>query len=79
MKFDDCNLADRTKFTHLVTDALMDHMIEGMVTTLEPKEWLQKVDESRLLCLLAIPHFLQPPITMLVIKKLLCLVHEDTL
>lgn len=60
MKFDDCDLADRTKFPHLVTDALMDHTIEGMVTTLHPKEWLRKVDEAGLLCLLAIPHFLWP-------------------
>lgn len=60
-------------------DALMDHTIEGMVTTLQLKEWLRKVDKAGLLCLLAILHFLQPPITMLVIKQLLYLVHEDTL
>lgn len=68
MKFDNCDLADRTKFPHLATDALMVHMVEGMVTTLQPKEWLRKVDEVGLLCLLAISHFLRPPITMLVIK-----------
>jgi len=53
--------------------------MEGMVTTLQPKEWLRKVDEARLLCLLEISHFLQPLITMIVIKQLLCLVHKDTL
>ena len=59
MKSSDCNVANWTKFPHLAMDALMDHTIEGMVTILQPKEWLRKVDEAGLLCLLAIPHFLR--------------------
>ena len=79
MNVEDWNLADRVKFPHLTTDALMDRKIEGTVKTLQPKTWLQKVDKSRLLFLSSIPHFLQPPITMLVINQLLCLIHEDIL
>ena len=53
--------------------------MEGMVTTLQPKEWLRKVEKAELLYLLSIPHFLQPPITILVIRQLLCLVHDGYL
>ena len=68
MKFKDWDLADIVKFPHLAMDALMEQNVEGMVTTLQPKEWLRKVDKAGLLCLLSIPHFLCLPITMLVIK-----------
>ena len=50
-----------------------------MVTVLQPKEWLRKVEKVGLLYLLSVPHFLWPPITMLVIKQFLCLVHEEIL
>lgn len=79
MKFEDWDLADIVKFPHLTTDALMEWNVEGMVTTLQPKEWLRKVDKAGLICLLFIPHFLRPPITMLVIKQFLCLFHEEIL
>jgi len=39
-------------------NALMDQKVEGMVTTLQPKEGLQKVDKAGLFYLLSIPHFL---------------------
>jgi len=58
MKFEDWDLADTAKFPHLAIDALMEQHVEGMVTTVQPKEWLRKVEEARLLCLLSIPHFL---------------------
>lgn len=60
-------------------DAPMEQTIEGTVTMLQPKEWLWKVDQSGLLCILLIPHFLRPPITMLVIKQFLCLIYEEIL
>lgn len=79
MKFEDWDLVDTTKFSHLAIGALMEQSAEGMVTALQPKEWLRKVEKVGLLCLLSIPHFLWPPITMLVIRNFLCLVHEDIL
>lgn len=79
MKFKDCDLAKIVNFPHLAMEKLMDQKVEGTVTTLLPKEWLQKVDRAGFLCLLSIPQFLQLPITMLVIKQFLCLVHEDIL
>lgn len=33
-KFEDYDLANRTKFPHLAMDALMDHKIDGAVTAL---------------------------------------------
>jgi len=79
MKFEDWDLVDIVKFPHLETDELMDQKIEGMVTTLQPNAWLQEVDKAGLLYLLSIPYILWSPITMLVIKQLPCLVHEDIL
>ena len=57
----------------------MEQSAEGMVTTLQRKEWLQKVENDGFLCLLSFPHFLWPPITILVIRQLLCLVHNGYL
>lgn len=79
MKFEDWDLADIEKFPHLAIDVLMEQNVEGMVTTLQPLEWLQKVDKARFLCLLLIPHFLWPSITKFVIKQLLSLAREEIL
>ena len=68
MKFEHWDLADTTKFPHLANGKLMEQSAEGTVTTLQQKEWLRKVEKSELLCLLSIPHFLRPPITILVIR-----------
>jgi len=38
MKFKDWDHADIVKFSHLAMDALMEKTVEGMVTTLQPKE-----------------------------------------
>jgi len=45
------------------------------VTKLEPRKWLCGVEKARLLNLLWVPHFHCGPITILVIRQLLCLVH----
>lgn len=76
MKFEYWDLADTDKFPHLVTNKLMKKSVEGAVTTLQPRKWLQKVEEVGLLCLLSIPHFQRPLITILIIRQLLCLVHD---
>lgn len=67
------------KMAHLRLANSWSKAQKGMVTTLQPEEWLRKVEEARLLCLLSIPHFLQPPITILVIRQLLYLVHNGYL
>lgn len=79
MKFEYWDLADTEKFPHLVTCELMEQSMEGMVTILRPNEWIQKVEEVELLYLLSIHHFLHPPNTILVIRQLLCLVHDEYL
>jgi len=68
MKIEDWDLAGTTKFPHLVTNELMEQSAKGMVMMLQPKEWLRKVEKVGLLYLLATPHFLWPPITILVIR-----------
>jgi len=79
MKFEDWDLADTEKFPHLETIKLMEQSMEGAIMTLQPQEWLRKVEEARLLCLVSIPHFHRAPITILVIRQLLCLVHDGCL
>lgn len=79
MKFKHWDLANTVKFPHLMINALMEQSVEGRVTMLQPKESLWKVDKSRLVFLLSIPHILRPHITMLVINKFLYLVHEEIL
>lgn len=49
------------------------------MTTLELGKWLRGVDKAGLLNLLWVPHYKHTPITVLVIKPLLCLVHDGCL
>lgn len=46
---------------------------------LELCKWLRGVDKASLLNLLCVPHYNRTPIIVLVIKKLLCLVHDGCL
>lgn len=46
---------------------------------LEPWKWLRSIDKARLLNLLWVLHYNCTPITMVVIKQLLCLVHDGFL
>jgi len=78
LKLVDCDLADHEKFSHLATEHLMHHIIDtntGM-TALEPRRWLKGVDKAGLLNLLWVPHYNGTPVIVVVIKKLLCLVHD---
>lgn len=52
---------------------------EGSVTTLETHKWLHGVEKARLLHLLWIPDFHRTPITIFIIRQLLCLVHDGYL
>lgn len=56
----------------------MDHVFHKTigVIALEPWEWLRGMDKAVLLNLLWVPHYNYVPITMVVIKQLLCLVHD---
>lgn len=79
MKFEYWDLADYKKFPHLEIGNLMKKHITGVVTTLEPQKWLHGVEKAGLLNLLWVPHFHRPPITIFVLRKLLCLVHDGYL
>lgn len=81
LKLEDWDLADTKKFPHLVTDQLMHHIVHTTtrMTMLEPQKWLKDVDKVGLLILLWVPHYNRAPITLLVIKQLLCLVHDGCL
>ena len=57
----------------------MKQNTEGVVTTLEPRKWLRRVEKAKLLNLLWVPHFHRAPITIFVIKQLLFLVHDGYL
>lgn len=65
-------------FPHLVTNQLMHHVFHKNTgaTTLEPRKWLKGMHKAGLLNLLWVPHYNRAPITMVVIKKLMCLVHD---
>ena len=46
------------------------------VTMIEPRKWVKGVDKAGSLNLLWVPHYNHMPIIMVVIKQLLCLVHD---
>ena len=49
------------------------------MTALEPWKWLKGMDKAGMLNLLWVSHYNRTPITLLVIKQLLCLVHDGCL
>lgn len=49
------------------------------MTALESRRWLRGVDKAGLLNMLLVSHYNRTPITVLVIKQLLCLVHDGYL
>lgn len=49
------------------------------MTALEPRKWLKGMDKVGLLNLLWVPHCNRAPIMMVVIKQLMCLVHDECL
>lgn len=79
MKFEYWDLKDNEKFPHLETESLMKQSTEGPVITLELRKWLHSVEKAGLLHLLWIPHFNYVPITIFIIRQLLCLLHDGYL
>lgn len=81
LKWEDFDLYDTEKFPHLTTDQLMHRVVHTStrMTTLELWKWLKGVDKVGLLNLLWVPHYNRTPIILLVIKQLLCLVHDGCL
>lgn len=79
LKFEDWDLIDSEKFPHMTMEILMKKKVEGPVIMLEPQKWLRSVEKARLLHLRWIPHFQRAPITIFVIRQLLCLVHDGYL
>lgn len=59
----------------------MRHIIDTTIgmTALESRRWIRGVDKEGLLNLLWVPHYNHTPIILLVIKQLLCLVHDGCL
>lgn len=81
LKLEYWELAYHEKFPHPATEQLMCRIIDttmGM-TALEPWRWLKGVEKAGLLNLLWVPHYNCTPVTVLVIKQLLCLVHDGCL
>lgn len=81
LKLEDWDLANDDKFPHLAIEQLMCRIIDtttGM-TTLEPRRWLRGADKAGLFNLLWVPHCNRTLITVLVIKQILCLVHDGCL
>ena len=79
MKFEYWDLTDNENFLHLEMENLMKHNMEGVGIALEPRKWLRGVEKVRLLHLLWIPHFHSVPITIVIIRQLLFLVHHGYL
>lgn len=81
LKFEDCDLANHEKFTHLETRNLMkpkQNTIVGLIE-LEPQKWLCGVEKARLLNPLWVLHFHHAPITIFIIRELIFLVHDGCL
>jgi len=81
LKFKDWDLTDHEKFPHLVTEYLMCQLIDTTAGTIElvPWTWLKGVEKVGLLNLLSVPHYHRAPVTIFVIRQLLCLVHDGCL
>ena len=63
--------------THLVTTQLMNlkKNTAGGVIKLEPRKWLREVEKAGLFNLLLVSHYHRAPVTIFIIRQLLCLVH----
>lgn len=74
-------MADVERFPHLAMDQLMHRVFykDSGLTTLELRKWVKGVDKAGLLNMLWVLHYNHTPITMVVIKQLLCLVHHGCL
>lgn len=66
---------------HLAINTYMKSVLykESSVTTLEPVEWIHKFNQSGLLNLFRVPHYHRSNINLIIIKQLMCLVHDECL
>ena len=81
LKFEDWDLTGHEKFHHLETAQLMkpkQNIVAGVIK-LEPQKWLHRVEKAGLLNLIWVSHFHHAPITIFIIRQLLCLVHGGCL
>lgn len=81
LKLEDWDLADHEKFPHLATKQVMCRIIDTNtgITALELRRWLKGVEKAGFLNLLWVLHYNRTLVTFLVIKQLLCLVHDGFL
>ena len=81
MEFEDWDLTDHKKFSHLATVRLMRQMIDKTAGTiqLDLRKWLKGVEKAGFLNLLWVSHYHRAPVTVFIIKQLLCLVHDGCL
>ncbi len=78
---EDWDLVDMEQFPHLATDNFIQRVFykDLGVTTVELVKWICGVEKAGLLNLLWVPHYHHTPINLIVIKQLLCLVHDGCL
>ena len=81
LKLEDWDLVNHETFPHLETRNLMKpkQNTTAGVTELEPWKWLHRVEKAGLLNLLWVSHFHCTPITIFIIRQLLCLMHDGHL
>lgn len=71
-------MEDNERFPDLANDTFMTHIFYKYlcVIVLDMRKWIRGLDKAGLFNLLWVPHYNRAPITLIVIKELLCLVHE---
>jgi len=81
LKLEYWDLVDHKNFPHLETKQLIHCIIEKnmTMTKLESQRWLKGVEKVVLFNLLWVSHYNHTLVTVLVIKQLLCLVHDRCL
>lgn len=81
LKLEDWDFAEHERFPHLAMKNYMKRVFykKSDVTTLEPMEWIHRVNQSGLLTLLWVPHYHHSNINLIVIKQLLTLVYDGCL
>ena len=81
LKLEDWDLANTERFPHLATDNFMQRVFykDSGVIALEPVKWISWVEKERFMILLWVSYYHHAPINLIVIKQLLCLVHDECL
>lgn len=81
LELEDWELVDAEQFPHLETNTFMTCVFSKYsgVIALEPRKWIRGVEKAGLLNMLWVLHYNCAPITLIVIKQLLFLVHDGCL